>query len=402
MPNYIYKAKTKEGKDVKGEIISENKTALAKTLHCKEMILVNAREKGVKKDIEINIFGTVPILDKIVFTRNLQVMISAGLSLPRAMTTLAEQSKNSTFKKALIDIGEKIKKGKSFSDSLGKYPKIFSELYQNMIKVAEESGTMEDVLGTLATQMEKNNELRTKIKGAMLYPGIILTAMTGIGILMLIVVIPKLKETFDELGVELPLTTRLVVGFGDFLANQWYFALAIFAILAFLIVSYFKSKKGKRFLNFVFLKVPIIGPIVQKTNAAYTARTLGSLLESGVPIVRSLEIVSGTLTNVYYKEAMANSIDKVRKGNRFSEVLKDYKNLYPVMMLQMIEVGEETGKTSEILDKLATFFEDSVSESTKNMSSIIEPILMLIIGGFVGFFAISMIQPMYSITNTLQ
>jgi len=402
MPNYIYKAKTKEGKDIKGEVISVNKTDLAKSLHSNGMILISVKEKGTKKDFEINLFGTVPILEKIVFTRNLQVMISAGLSLSRSMTTLAAQTKNPTFKKSLIDIGEKIKKGDSFSNSLAKYPKIFPEIYYNMIKVAEESGTLENVLGTLATQMEKRHELSSKIKGAMLYPIIILTAMSGIGVLMLVMVIPKLKETFDELGVELPLATRIVVGFGDFLYSKWYFALAIFAVLVFLIITFVKSKKGKRILDFVFIRVPIIGQIVQKTNAAYTARTLGSLLESGVPIVRSLEIVSGTLTNVYYKEAMLNSIDKVRKGNNFSEVLKEYKHLYPLMMLQMLEVGEETGKTSEILDKLATFFENSVSESTKNMSSIIEPILMLIIGAFVGFFAISMIQPMYSITNTIK
>lgn len=402
MPNYIYKAKTKDGKDVKGELSAVSKIELSKSLHSKKMILISAKEKKVKKSIEINIFRRVPIIEKIVFTRNLQVMISAGLSLPRTMTILSEQTKNPTFKKALVDIGDRIKKGESFSNSLSNHPKIFSELFQNMIKVAEESGTMEDVLEILAIQMEKNNELRSKIKGAMLYPVIILTAMTGIGTLMLIVVIPKLKETFDDLGVELPLSTRIIVGFGNFLATKWYLALAIFIVLAIIITTFLKSKKGKRFLNFVFLKIPIIGGITQKANAAYTARTLGSLLSSGVPIVRSLEIVSRTLSNVYYKEAMFSSIDRVKKGDKLSSVLKEYDKLYPLMMIQMIEVGEETGKTSEILDKIATFFENSVSESTKNMSSIIEPVLMLIIGGFVGFFAISMIQPMYSITNTIQ
>lgn len=402
MKNYTYKAKNKEGQDVKGELMAEDETALSKNLRSRGMILVSAKEKKLKKEININILGKVKAIEKIVFTRNLQVMISAGLSLPRAMNTLAEQTKNSVFKKALIDIGERIKKGDSFSDSLAKYPKIFSELYQNMIKVAEESGTMENVLETLATQMEKDNELRSKIKGAMLYPSIVLTAMIGIGILMLVVVIPELKETFDELGVELPLSTRIIVAFGDFLSSQWYFALTIAAVLFLVLFTFFKSKKGKKFLNFISLKIPVISKISKETNTAYTTRTLGSLLASGVPIIRSLEIVSGTLTNVYYREAISSSIDRVRKGEKLSNVLKEYDNLYPLMMIQMIEVGEETGKTSEILSKLAIFFEHSVSEATKNMSSIIEPILMLIIGGFVGFFAISMIKPMYSITNTLQ
>jgi len=249
--------------------------------------------------------------------------------------------------------------------------------------------------------MERQHELQSELKGAMIYPTVIVIAMIGIGILMLVMVVPKLAETFEELGVELPPATKLVIAIGNFLANYWYLLPLVILFFILLLRGISKTKGGKRIIDGFTLKIPIISSIIKKSNAAYTARTLGSLISSGVPIVRALEVTSGALGNVYYKEALAEAGEKVRKGAKLFETLKPYQNIYPLLVIQMVEVGEETGQTSDILVKLADFFEEEVTTAAKNLSSVIEPALMLIVGGAVGFFAFSMIQPMYSMLGAI-
>ena len=271
-----------------------------------------------------------------------------------------------------------------------------------MIKVGEESGTLEDVLKVLTEQMEREHDLRSKILGALMYPAVILGAMAGIGVLMLIMVVPKLAETFKELDVELPATTRLVIFLGNFLAEKWYLAILIIVAIVILIRLAARTKQGKKLIDKTILKIPLISSLVKKTNSVYTTRTLSSLITAGVPIVRSLEIVSQSLSNFYFREALKNAAEKVRKGGKLSESLLPYQNIYPSLVLEMVAIGEETGETSAILGKLADFFEEEVTNITKNLSSVIEPILMLIIGGVVGFFAVSMVQPMYSMLGAIE
>ena len=405
MPRYFYIAKSLKGEEKTGTAEAKSERELARTLRKSGLVLIRAEleEKAKKRKLEISLpfFGGVSLTEKMMFTRNLQVMISAGLPLPRALTTLANQAKNKSFKKALLDIREEIVKGRSFSESLAKYPNIFSELFQSMVRVGEEAGTLEEVLKILTAQMERENELRSKIKGAMIYPAVIICAMIGIGILMLIMVVPKLAETFAELNIELPLTTKIVIGLASFLITKWYLVIIILFILIFLFWQAIKTEKGKRIIDKFTLKTPIMAPIVRKTNSAHTVRILSSLITAGVPIVRALEITSGTLGNIYYKSAMIVATEKVRKGEKLSEALKPYENIYPSLVIQMLAVGEETGETSSILAKLADFFEEEVTNATKNLVAVIEPVLMIIIGAAVGFFAISMIQPMYSMLGAL-
>ena len=213
--------------------------------------------------------------------------------------------------------------------------------------------------------------------------------------------VPKLAETFEELGVELPLTTRAVIFLGTFLAEKWY--LFILIIIAFIVLLRLASKKreGKRIIDTLLLKLPIVSNLVKKTNSAATVRTLSSLIKAGVPIVRALSIVAGTLGNIYYREALGEAAEKVKKGEKLSEVLRPYKALYPFIVFQMVEVGEETGETAKLLAKLADFFGEEIGNETKNIVSVIEPVLMIIIGATVGFFAISMVQPMYSMLGAL-
>jgi len=226
--------------------------------------------------------------------------------------------------------------------------------------------------------------------------------MIGIGILMLIVVVPQLALTFKELNIELPPTTRLVIFLGTFMAEKWYLMILIVLGILLLLRVASRTKTGKILIDNITLKIPIISGIVKKTNSAQTTRTLGSLITAGVPIVRSLEIVSGALSNIYFKTAVAAAAEKVKKGEKLFVALSPYQNIFPSVVLQMIEVGEETGETSSILAKLADFFEEEVGNATKNLSAVIEPALMLIVGGIVGFFAISMIQPIYSMLGAIQ
>jgi len=407
MAKYFYTAKSLKGEEKSGTMEAKDEKQIAQTLKEQGFILIKAKteEKKLKEkkfEIPLPFLGGVPLVERMMFTRNLQVMVAAGLSLPRALETLALQSKSKRFKKGLLEIREKIIKGENFSDALRNYPDIFSELFQNMVKVGEESGTLEEVLKILAQQMEREHELKSKIQGAMIYPAVIILAMLGIGILMLIMVVPKIAETFKELNIELPLTTKLVIGLGTFLAEKWYLAILIIIIFSFLFWLSLKTKKVKEIMDALLLKLPVVSPLIKKTNSVYTVRTLSSLIAAGVPIVRSLEIVSGVLGNIYYKAAILEAVEKVKKGEKLSEVLAFHQDLYPPIILQMLKVGEETGETSKVLAKLADFFEEEIGNETRNLASVIEPVLMLIIGGAVGFFAISMIQPMYSMLGAIK
>ncbi len=407
MPKYFYTARSLEGEPKSGVLEAKDTHELARILRQEGYLLISANleETGAKKrrfKISLPFLLWVSLKERMFFTRNLRVMIGAGLSLPRALKTIAKQTKSQKLRAALESIMGEIEKGKSFSQSLSRHHDIFSELFQNMIKVGEESGTLENVLDVLTKQMEREYDLKSKIKGAMIYPAVIILAMIGIGILMLVMVVPRLAETFVELNIELPRTTQFVMFSGVFLAKRWYIMILIIIVVSVLIRMFLKTKIGKRLLDTLFLKIPIISPIVKKTNAAYTTRTLSSLISAGVPIVRSLEIVSGTLGNIYFREAVAKAAEKVRKGEKLYEAFLPYENLYPSIVLQMIGVGEETGETSTMLGKLADFFEEEVGSDAKNLSAVIEPFLMLFIGAVVGFFAVSMIQPMYSMLGAIK
>jgi len=404
MPLYSFFAKSLKGEEKTGILEAKDPQRLAAILKEQGFILIKAEpktEKIEKRKISFSFLGGVSLTEKLMFTRNLQVMVASGLSLPKALDILSVQSKNKKFSQAILKIEEEITKGKNFSDSLKEYPHIFSELFQNMIKVGEETGGLANVLKILSLQLERENDLKSKIRGALIYPAVIVFTMIGIGILMLIMVVPKLAQTFKDLGVELPLTTKIIIGLGNFLANNWLLFIILIVVAVFLFLMIIKTKRGKKIVDAIVLKIPVVSPLVKKTNSAYTIRTLSSLIASGVPIIKSLEIVAGTLDNIYYKTAILDASEQVRKGEKLSAALAPYKTIYSTLVLQMMEVGEETGETSNVLAKLADFFEEDIANETKNLASVIEPALMLVIGAAIGFFAISMVQPMYSMLGSI-
>ncbi|MCP6726944.1 MAG: type II secretion system F family protein [Patescibacteria group bacterium] len=407
MPQYSYTATSYKGKKISGQESAASVQELARLLHKKGYVLVSSKDAEKKGVFSMEIqnplealFG-VSLVDKLMFVRNLQVMVASGVSLPRALGVLSRQTKSLKFKKSIEDISDRIIKGSSLSDAMEAHGKIFSELFVNMVRVGEESGTMEKVLSNLTVQLEQEHEIRSRVMGALMYPAVILVAMFGIGVLMLVLVVPTLAKTFEDLNVDLPPTTQVIIGLGEFVSNFWYFAILILIVLVWAGYFLFRMPQVKRIFDTVILRTPVFGDIVRKVNAAFTARTLSSLISSGVPITRSLEITSHILGNVHFRDALLDAATQMKKGDKLSKILGKYENLYPVLVVQMIEVGEETGRTAEILEKLADFFEEEVTSITENLTSIIEPILMLIIGAVVGFFAISMIQPMYSLLGSV-
>lgn len=305
MPKYFYTAKTSTGESQSGDLEAKDERQLAGILREQGLVLVKVEEKGKpgrKNGLSLSFFGP-SLAEKMFFTRNLQVMISSGLPLPRALEILAGQSENKKFKKAIMGIREEIMRGENFSGALSKYPDIFSLLFQNMVKAGEEGGMLEDVLKTLALQLEKENDLKSKIKGALIYPAVIISTMIGVGILMLVLVVPQLAKTFKELGIELPITTRIIIGLADFLTQKWYFAVIIILGLGFLILLALNNKTGpgKKIIDRLVLRAPIISLIIKNTNSAYTARILSSLIIAGVHLPKALEITAATLGNVYYR-----------------------------------------------------------------------------------------------------
>lgn len=407
MPTYFYTATSLQGEKITGTENAKSERDLAHSLHEKGYILTrvtSAQDKSAKTRLlqMLEDLLSVSLSEKLMFMRNLKVMVGAGVPLPKTLEILALQTNSSQLRRALSDTKEKIVQGEALSFAMSRHPAIFSDLFVNMIKAGEESGTMEGVLSHLTLQLEREHELKSKIQGALMYPAVVVIAMIGVGIIMLVSIVPNLAKTFKEVGVPLPPTTRLVIGLGEFLSHYWYIALLLFLVFGFVSWRLMKSKQGKTFLDGLVLRIPFVASLVKKINAAFFARTLSSLVGAGIPIVKSLEITGTVLDNQYFKETLSRAAEEVRKGAKLSAALQGSSHLYPLVVLQMLEVGEETGQTGEILAKLADFFEDEVSAVTKNLASVIEPVLMLIMGAVVGFFAVSMIQPMYSILGSIK
>jgi len=351
--------------------------------------------------LRVSSFGSIKTHDKIIFARNLSAMLKAGLAISRALSIMERQAGSRKLKKVLNVLIGDINKGTTLSESMKKFPQIFSQLFVSMVRSGEESGKMAGALSIVADQMDKSYLLTKKIRGAMIYPGIILTLMIAIGVLMLVFIVPTLTATFNDLNVDLPLATKMIIYMSDFLRDNAILSLSIMGAIGASIVIASKTAVFNRIMDYVLLRIPLIKTIVREMNSARTARTLSSLLVSGVDMVVALGITKDVLQNSYYKEALAKAEVVVQKGDSLSVIFQEYKNIYPIFVGEMISVGEETGNMAEMLSNIAVFYEEEVDQRTKDMSTIIEPFLMIFIGIAVGFFALSMLSPMYSLADKI-
>ena len=400
---YLYKTDKEEKKEEKREFA--NKGELYKAVRMENGVIISAEEvKPSKVSFKFLAFhGRMRAQEVIAFARNLAVMIDAGLSVSRALLVLQKQSKNKKVIVILEDLSISVQKGDTFSKALKAYPEVFPDLFVSMVKAGEESGKLPDSLRVIANQLEKAHNLSKKIKGAMIYPTVIVTLMMVIGFILMVYMVPTLTEVFKGLEIELPLLTRVIIAISDFLIANFVLTLATIFIIIGGSIYFLRTQRGKHILDFVVLHLPVIGGMSKEINAARTARTLASLIASGVDIVGAIQITSSVVQNHYFKNLLNTAAEKVETGEPLSASLSDSKaNLYPVFVSEMLAVGEETGNMAPMLENIATYFESEIDQKTKNLSAIIEPFLMIIIGIAVGLFAVSMMLPTYSLVDAIQ
>lgn len=406
MITYAYSAAKQNGEIVKGEREAENEKMLAQILRKEELFLMEAKEKfskpGIKKfNIQIDVGGFIARLrpislrEKIFFSRNLSVMVNAGISLTRALESLGNEIPNPKFQKIINDISGSVIKGKTFAEALSPHRKVFGDLYVSMVEVGETTGKLGRILKILAAQMKKDYDLLKRVKGAMTYPAIILIALIIIGILMMTYVVPTITKTLEDLKVDLPPTTKAIIAISSFLESNSILVFVGFVALIAVLWKLIRTRRGKEVTDQIVVRLPVFGELVKKINVARMCRTLSYMISSGVPIIKALEITSSVLGNTLYKNALAEASREIQKGKPLHKILEPHVRIFQPLITQMIGVGEETGKISSMLLRLALFFEEEVDNTTKNLSSIIEPLLMIIVGAVVGLFAISMLQPIY-------
>lgn len=410
MPVFTYTGEDSNGEKVTNSVTADDRFAVYAIAREQGHVVSSVGEESsgfsVKRILnieKINYFLSRVKEDELVMvTRNLGSMLTAGLTVTRSLSVIERQSKNPRLKGVIKRVTEKINQGGAFNEALAEFPEVFDNLYVSMVRAGEESGSLAESLKTLSIQMERASNLRKKIKGAMMYPSIVISVMIIIGILMMIYVMPQITGVFKGMNKALPITTRVLIWTSDFMVKYTIFVFLglIGGVTGFL--YFLRSKVGKTTTSWLFVRLPVIGTMVKETNSARTARTLSSLLASGVDVIRSIEITQEVVQNVFYKKILQEARLRVEKGNALSEIFIERADLYPILVGEMILVGEETGQIAGMLGELAIYYETEVERKTKDLSTIIEPLLMVVIGAGVGFFALALIAPIYSISDGLK
>lgn len=405
MARFTYTAEKAGGEVYKGVAQARDRFELYDIVRREGARILSVEEDSKKGILSFQYWNakitTVPEYEKILFARNLGAMLGAGLSLARALTVLERQTKNARLSTVVADLSSSVRRGETLHAALAQFPNVFPKLFVAMTRAGEEGGQLSQSLIIVSDQMERMYVLKKKIRGALLYPAIIVIAIVGIGVFMMINVVPTLAQTFSEMGAELPASTRLIIGVSDFLVRYTVVAISGVVLLLGGIYAFVRTPLGSRLKDFGFLHIPLIAPIVKEVNAARTSRTLASLLSAGVDVITALDIVADVVQNSYFKHVIIQAKENVGKGEPLSAAFVRAEHLYPAFVGEMMSVGEETGALTEMMKKLAIFYEDEVDRKTKDMSTIIEPFLMLAIGGAVGFFAVAMISPIYQLSENI-
>lgn len=403
MANFTYTARTADNTTQTGTVTAQNKAAALESLKQKGLhpLVVKPAEKGgMQMEIKLPGSGGIKPKELVVFTRQFATMISAGVPILKALSTLKDQSESPALKAALDQVTNDVQGGMSLSDALTKHPKAFSEIYINMVRAGEEGGILDQILNRLATQVEKDSTIKSKFKGAMIYPGVVSIVAVIAVIFLMVGVIPKLTAILIENGGELPPQTKLIIAISDLLITKWPFIIATIGIGGFLFRRWAKTVKGRKILHKFFLKMPVFGKITMKVNVARFARTFSSLLGAGVSVNESLETTAGALSNVVIRDALLDASKMIRNGHTVSESLAA-ANILPEIIIQMAAVGEETGQLDTVLNKVAEFYEQEVDTVINSLSSIIEPILIVGLGTVVGFIVASVLGPITALQGSI-
>lgn len=343
----------------------------------------------------------VPAREKLFFVRHLGVMLKGGIPFSAAFRALAEQTKNRAFAKILKKVSVDIDRGLTLSESLKPYEKVFNEFFINMIESGEISGKLEEVLNQLYIHMKKQHELVSSVKSALTYPAFVITAMGGIGIFMMVSIVPKITGVFSEYQTELPLATKVVIAVSSFMIENGVFTAVSAVVTILAIIKILQTKKGLYAFQALLLKIPVLSDMVKKMNIARFSRTVSSLLKTDIMIIKTFQITAGIIANLHYRKVILEISEKIKKGGLINETIKNYPDFFPPVVTQMIMVGEQTGELDNILADLAEFYEEEVEKTLETLPTLIEPLLILILGAGVGLMAIAVIMPMYSLTTAV-
>ncbi len=403
MAVFEYKARTRGGEVREDKVEGEDTRAVASNLRQQGLLVIDIKEQGVgQKDI-LEPFKKVKLDDIVVFTRQFATVINAGLPIVRALYILGEQTTNKKLQDALAKVREDVEAGLALSEALDKHPKIFNRLYVEMVRAGEVGGVLDEVLLRIADQLESDQELRRKVKSAMTYPTVVLIMAVLAATIMLIFIVPIFAQMFEDLGGTLPLPTRIALGLSDLLTG--FGGLLVAALLIGGVMFFFRWKEteqGRKVWGRVVLKIPAkIGEVVQKVALARFARTLGSLSAAGVPILQALEITAKSSGNYVIERALLQSRDAVRQGIPVFKPLEE-EAVFPPMVTRMIAIGDETGDLDGMLEKIGDFYESEVDATVKALTSIIEPLMIVVVGGIVGGIIVAMYLPMFKIFELIE
>lgn len=403
---FEYRAKNLEGKTVGGIIEAVNEAAAIDALTEQGLILLNLVEKGkvpgLAREIHLPFLDRVGAKDMVLFSRQLSVMVSAGLPLVRSLEILIKQTANRTLKKIVADITENVRGGARLSSSMAKYSRVFNNFFINMIRAGETSGKLDEVLSYLADEQEKSYDLSSKIKGAMIYPAFILAAAAGVMFIIMTFVMPKLTAVLMEAGVELPLPTKILISVANFLSKFWSTVLIIFIILLIIIPLAFKRTRPGRVVWDTFkIKIPIFGDLFRKIYMVRFTRSLSTLLVGGVPLNSALRIVSDVVDNVIYKDLILQTVKAVEEGHSISSIFLESKEV-PAMLSQIMIVGEQTGQLDSVLDRMANFYSREIENTLGKLTTLLEPMIIIFLGIIVGGMVAAIILPMYNLASAIK
>ncbi|HHL39479.1 MAG TPA: type II secretion system F family protein [Deltaproteobacteria bacterium] len=403
MPTFVYTGKSSTGEVKKGEISAASIAQATAALRRQQIIPTSLTEKksGLAALSEIKLPGMtrkVTTKEIVVFTRQFATMIDAGLPLVQCLEILSDQQENPEFKKVLLDVKGSVEGGTTFADALGKHPKVFDQLFVNLVAAGEVGGILDTILNRLSSFMEKSEKLKGEIKGALTYPVVVIIIACLVVSGLLIWVVPIFEDMFAGFGKALPAPTQVVVNMSDFLQSSWHMILGGLAVVVVGIRQAYKTERGRQALDALVLKLPVFGDLLRKTAVARFTRTLGTMMSSGVPILEGLEIVAKTAGNVVIEDAVMKARASLSEGKTLAEPLGETK-VFPGMVIQMIAVGESTGAMDAMLGKIADFYEDEVDAAVKALTSLIEPLLMAFLGIVVGGLVIALYLPIFQLAG---
>lgn len=400
MARFNYKAKDSAGITQKGIVEATSVKLAINLLHEKGFFVIDIKEISPPSTFNIHLGGSgVSFADLVHITRQLATMITAGLTLVEALAILRQQLTKPVLVKLISEIEDQVRaEGKSMVEVLEKYPNIFPPLYVALVRAGEASGKLDVILSRLADNLEKSRSFKNKVRGALVYPAIVVSGMVIVSFIVMVVVVPRLTSLYKEFGAELPLPTRILIGISNVLTGSWLIIIivTIAAIVAFL--KFRQTYVGGHFLAAIMLKLPIFGNLIKQSTLTDVTRTLSMLVDSGVPILVSLEIVQDATGNILFREAFVNAAQRVEKGFPLSEPLSENK-LFPPILGQMVAIGEQTGKMGESLMKLSNYFETEADSMVRSLTTMIEPLIMVVLGLGVGFLVMAVLLPIYSLTS---